>query len=230
MFGHLQGWFEKKAIHIFIGDYWRRFFPKLPSYQTFVARLNQLEQTFQTIAGYLSQQLGQARSPEIDHLIDSLQVMLAKVGHAYTATVAREVANVGFCASKKTYFHGVRLYTITQRRNGTLPLPNQIWMREGSCHDLRSVKADPNFETMLKEQQTTLYAPRKKPKGNESDDTQKYYNHLVSRLRQPIESFFNWLIDKTDIQRASTVRSTDDLLDHCFGKLTVAFLLLVSNS
>jgi hypothetical protein len=52
---------------------------------------------------------------------------------------------------------------------------------------------------------------------------------LVSRLRQPIESFFNWLIDKTDIQNASTVRSTEGLMLHCFGKLTLAFYLLVFN-
>lgn len=33
------------------------------------------------------------------------------------------------------YFHGVRLHAITQRRSGTIPLPKQIWLREGSCHD-----------------------------------------------------------------------------------------------
>lgn len=59
---------------------------------------------------------------------------------------------------------------------------------------------------------------------------QKYYNRLVSKIRQPIEGFFNWLIDKTDIQRASKVRSTDALFIHCFGKLTFAFILLVFNS
>lgn len=246
-FGHLNGLFEKKAIHQFIDNYWRPFFHRLPSYQTFVARLNQLEQTFQTVGGYLHEQLAGNRTPEIDHLIDSLPVMLAKGGHAYTATVAREVADVGYCASKKTYFHGVRLHTIAQRRNGTLPLPQQIWLREGSCHDLQSVREqaiylphssligdkafpDPTFQAMLEQQLTTLYAPVKKPRGKELSDTQKYYNRLVSRLRQPIESFFNWLIDKTDIQRASKVRSTDSLMIHCFGKLSFAFLLLVFNS
>lgn len=41
LFAHLQGVFAKKAMHKFINDYWREFFPLLPSYQTFVARLNQ---------------------------------------------------------------------------------------------------------------------------------------------------------------------------------------------
>jgi len=82
---------------------------------------------------------------------------------------------------------------------------------------------------MLQEQHTTLLAVRKKPKGKELSAGQKYYNRMVSRLRQPIESFFNWLIDKTDIQRAGTVRSTEGLMIHCWGKLTFAFYLLVFN-
>jgi hypothetical protein len=52
---------------------------------------------------------------------------------------------------------------------------------------------------------------------------------MVSRLRQPIESFFNWLTDKTDIQRAGRVRSTEGLMIHCFGKLTFAVYALVFN-
>lgn len=88
---------------------------------------------------------------------------------------------------------------------------------------------DPLFEEMLRRQQTRLYAPKKKPTGKELSQGEKYYNRLVSRLRQPIEGFFNWLIDHTDIQRAGTVRSSEGLLVHCFGKLTFAFYLLVFN-
>ena len=247
LFGHLQGVFEKKAIHKLIDDYWRHFFPTLPAYQTFVARLNQLEPTFQTIGGYWQKMLAENFEPEIDRIIDSMPVMLAVGGHAYAARVARDAADVGYCASKRIYFHGVRLHTIAQRRFERIPLPAQIWLREGSCDDLRSVREqeiylpgssligdkafpDPTFQQMLKEQQTTLYAPRKKPKGKELSRTEKYYNRLVSKLRQPIESFFNWLIEKTNIQRAGTVRSTEGLMVHCFGKLTFAMFLLVFNS
>jgi hypothetical protein len=247
LFGHLQGLFEKKAMHRLIDKYWRHYFPRLPAYQTFVARLNQLEQTFQTIGGYLNELSAHRRTPEIDHVIDSVPVMLAQGGHAYTARVARDLADVGYCASKRTYFHGVRLHAIAQRRIGTIPLPAQIWLREGSVHDVQSVReqeiylpnstligdkafSDSTFQQWLKEQQTTLSAVRKKPKGKELSETEKYYNRMVSRLRQPIESFFNWLIDKTDIQRAGTVRSTEGLMVHCFGKLTFAMFLLVFNS
>jgi hypothetical protein len=36
-------------MHQFIQDYWSEYFPKLPAYQTFVARLNRLEATFQSL-------------------------------------------------------------------------------------------------------------------------------------------------------------------------------------
>jgi hypothetical protein len=53
------------------------------------------------------------------------------------------------------------------------------------------------------------------------------YSHADSSVRQPIEYFFNWLIENTDIQRASKVRSTKGLLVHVFGKLAVAFISLI---
>ena len=69
--------------------------------------------------------------------------------------------------------------------------------------------------------------PLKKPKGKEQSESEKSYSRLVSKLRQPIESFFKWLNDKTQIQTASSVRSANGLLLHCFGKLTFALFLLV---
>lgn len=34
---------------------------------------------------------------ELDHLIDSMPVMLAQNGHAYAARVVRDFADVGYC-------------------------------------------------------------------------------------------------------------------------------------
>ncbi len=59
----------------------------------------------------------------------------------------------------------------------------------------------------------------------------KAYNDLfstaVSKIRQPIESLFNWLIEKTDIQRASKVRSTKGLFVHVFGKIATTYIFLI---
>ena len=54
------------------------------------------------------------------------------------------------------------------------------------------------------------------------------FSQAVSKIRQPIESFFNWLNEKTEIQRASKVRTTQGLLMHTFGKLTIAMLTYVN--
>jgi len=245
-FGHQQGRFEKKAIHALIKDYWLAYFPKLPAYQTFVARLNQLEPTFQALGGVLQARLHEQARAGADQVIDSMPVMLARGGHAYTARVARASAEVGYCASKKTFFHGVRLHTLAERRSGQLPSPQQIWVREGSCHDVRAVKEqapvisattlfadsaylDAELEAFLAEQNARLRTPRKKPKGKELSALEKHYNRCVSRLRQPIEGFFNWCNDHTDIQNAGTVRSEAGLWVHCWGKLAFAYFLLVFN-
>lgn len=85
----------------------------------------------------------------------------------------------------------------------------------------------PEIIRHLKEQGSQLIAPRKKPKGGGLTDAEKHYNRLVRKFRQPIEGLFNWINEKTGIQRASKVRSTDALMIHCWGKLAVAFFLLV---
>jgi Transposase DDE domain len=245
-FAHLEGCFEKKRMHHLIAKYWREWFPRLPSYQTFVLRLNRLEPTFQTFGAALSDALAATSTSEVDHLVDSLPVMLARHGHSYGARVGREVADIGYRAAKKTLFHGVRLHLIAQRRTGRLPLPQQAWLCAASYHDSKAfieqqpevpatelfgdlAYPTPEIIAHLKEQQTRLTAPRKKPKGKELTTDEKYYNRLVRRIRQPIESLFNWVEEKTGIQRASKVRSTDALLIHCWGKLAVAFFLLVFN-
>ncbi len=53
------------------------------------------------------------------------------------------------------------------------------------------------------------------------------FSKAVSTIRQPIEGFFNWLIEKMDIHRASKVRSIKGLQAHIFGKLAAAFLNFV---
>ena len=245
-FGHLNEKFQKKQIYDFIRHYWADWFPQLPSYQTFSYRLNLLEQTFQTIGAELFESLHAGQTPERDHLIDSFPVMLAQNGHAYSAKVARQIANVGYCAAKKTYFHGVRLHTIAMKRFEKLPSPSQIRLCEASHHDLTAAKEqhlrlpdttliadlaypEAEFENSLGRQNTLLYTGRKKPKGNDLTKFEKYHNRLIAKFRQPIESLFNWINEKTHIQKAGKVRSADGLLLHCWGKLAFAFFLLVFN-
>lgn len=243
-FAHLNGCFQKKQMFHFIKNYWSGWFPRLPAYQTFVWRLNQLEASFQTFGRVLTNQLASTQMPELDRIVDSMPVMLAAHGHSYRARVARDRADAGYCAAKKTRFHGVRLHFLAHRRGGSLPVPAQVWLCEASHHDSKAfLEQSPNLpdttlfgdlayptpaiKSQVKEQNSRLIAPQKKPKGKELTESEKYYNRLVRSLRQPIESLFNWIQEKTQIQRASKVRSTDALLTHCWGKLAVAYFLLV---
>jgi len=244
LFAHLNDKFQKKQMHDFIKDYWFSWFPNLPAYQTFVFRLNQLEPTFQTFGQVLLQFISAKTAAEIDSIVDSFPVMLAQQGHSYSARVAREIADAGFCAAKKTRFHGIRLHFITKRRSGKLPLPKQVWLCAASHHDSKAFKeqqiklpdttlfgdlafAGKQIAERLKEQKTKMLISKKKPKGKQLTSFEKYHNRLVSKFRQPIESLFNWINEKTEIQKASKVRSTSGLMMHCWGKLVFAFFSLV---
>lgn len=244
LFGHLNGLAQKKAIYCFTRNYWAEWFPDLPSYQAFCRRLNNLESSFQIISRQLLAALSRRQSAGIDHLVDSFPIMLAKSGFARRARVARDIASVGYCAAKRMHFYGVRLHLLARRRAGHLPIPAEIWFREAAVHDLTAFKeqspnllnsalfgdkafCDRALKNQLLAQNTKLFVPLKKPKGKEQKESDKKYSRLVSKFRQPIESFFKWLNDKTQMQTASAVRSTDGLLLHCFGKLSFALLLLV---
>src|SRR5215213_6505211 len=231
LFGQLNEKFNHRQIHQFIREYWLDWFPALPSYQAFNRRLNLLTDNFQVLFAYLLRQLSvnQKQLTE-DFLIDSMPVMLAVGTRAGSARVALEMAKTGFCATKQIHFHGVRLHLIGNRQAGALPLPAKVWLKEGNVHDLAALReiqdelpsginlfgdkaySDAAFKAELKAREIRLLTPLKKPKKETLTSSQKRFNKIVSSFRQPIESFFKWLIDKTDIQRASQVRSTDGLL------------------
>lgn len=173
-----------------------------------------------------------------------MPVMLAAQGHSYSAKVAREIADIGFCAAKKTRFHGIRLHFIARRQSARLPVPDQIWLCAASHHDSKAFleqKIDLSAGALLGDRaftgkpvrdrlahgQTQLLTAKKKPKGKLLSEIEKYHNRLIAKFRQPIESLFNWIIERTGIQTTSKVRSTDALMIHCWGKLVVALYLLV---
>jgi hypothetical protein len=83
------------------------------------------------------------------------------------------------------------------------------------------------YEPVAEKEQFTLYTPVKKEKGQKMlDAADRLLSTAISRVRQPIESFFNWIEEKTKIQVASKVRSYEGLMVHVFGKIAVALFLL----
>ena len=81
------------------------------------------------------------------------------------------------------------------------------------------------------EQNLDLNTPIKKEKGQEELFLfDKVLSTAVSRVRQPIESLFNWIDQKTGIQMASKVRSYKGLVVHVFARLAAAMFILAFNS
>ena len=78
-----------------------------------------------------------------------------------------------------------------------------------------------------------MFTPVKAIKGEPQTITQRekaardLFSAAVSKVRQPIESFFNWLNEHTNIQRAIKVRSTKGLIMHTMGKIAIAFIYLI---
>lgn len=250
LFGLLKGQFKQKALHTYVQEHWAAWFPHLPSYQAFNHRLNLLHEVWPVLLGELWQELGgPADSTEgADQLLDSLPIMLAVRGRSYAAKVAPELADQGYCESKKLWYHGVKLHVLGAKQYHQLPLPLSLCLTEASRHDLPVLKEevfvplpgtlfgdkayrDQATKETLAAQGTALCTPDKKEKGQKVYKVGQsgLWSRFVSAMRQPIESFFNWLIAKTEIQNAAKVRSSEGLLVHCYGKLTAAFYLLCFN-
>lgn len=250
LFGQLHGHYKQKRIHEYIGRHFADWFPDLPTYQSFNYRLNNLAETLPVIVFELLSQLGEGYHDyfEEDCVIDSMPIMLAVRGRSLQAKVAPEIANQSYCASKDVYYHGVKMHILARKHYGQLPQPEMLKITPAAEHDLRvlqefegkiigNVFADKAYkdgftERSFKEHGTVLCTPDKKTKNQEVYEVggSGLWSRFVSSIRQPIESLFNWINEKTDIQNGAKIRSANGLLVHCYGKLAVALFLLCFNS
>lgn len=222
------------------------WYPKLPSYGGYVQRLNRVAGIFVPLLERLCENFPQLEGvlPQI-RLMDALPIRMAHAKRSSRARVAPELANKGYCASKGEYYYGVKLHVLGLRRPGTLPLPTSLGLTPASDHDLTAfrqiasqiqggeVYVDKAYadellkQTCQTEQDLMMLTPIKKAKGQAYlDAADQLWSTAVSRVRQPIESLFNWIEQKTGIQRASKVRSSNGLLVHVFGRLAAAMWLL----
>lgn len=244
LFGHLQGLTQQRQIYDYFFNHWRAWFPALPSYQAVNRRFAELAPTFELLIEQLLTNGAWQIQVRDDRLIDSLPVMLVVGRRANRARVALDLARTGFCAVKQTHYYGVKLPLIAARRLGRLPLPEKIHLSEASQHDLSALRelaprlppnsglfadkayCDTETDNFFKEHRSFLLAVYKRRRNQPEADVPTLYNRFVSAVRQPIESLFGWIIEKTDLQNASRVRSSQGLKTHCYGKLAVACLLL----
>ncbi|MEZ3418756.1 MAG: transposase [Bacteroidales bacterium] len=250
LWGISQRRFEQKAIYSYTKNHLLEWFPKLPSYQAFSARLSRLAPAFQALAESWLSVIGVNLEEQLEYIVDSCPVILAKGPRSGHAKIASELCEKSYNSSRKEWYYGIKLHAIVARRPGHLPVPVSLMASGAAQHDLPAAKQivddhaalkpgrlyadkayiDASWAQSLKQNHALeLLTPRKKHKGDVlvSGDT---FSTFVSSVRQPIECFFNWLNQLTDIQTASMVRSLSGLLCHIFGRIAAALTRLLFNS
>ena len=238
-------------IYCFADDYLRSWFPKLPSYAAFNNRINRLSEAFRLLTDSLLRTYQPSDCSTQESLLDSLPVITCsgkRVGK-----VATELTEKGYCSTKSMFYYGIKLHTLAFRRENQLPFPEQLLITSAAENDLNvfrnawsniehrtffgdKIYHDHDFfERLYETQNAVMLTPVKAVKGQSEWEKQHdraandLFSKAVSKVRQPIEGWFNWLIEKTDFQRASKVRSAKGLLVHVFGKLAAAFIYLIFN-
>lgn len=226
-----------KAIHKHARRYWRGWFPKLPGYGAYVQRLNRIADCFPGLPERFCETGG---APPFAGLVDSMPVMLARQGRRFNAKVAPELASGGYCPTKNLYYYGVKIHLVGDFRPGTLPSPRFIGLAPAGLNDgpaleqavpalpYEELYADKAYEYLKRVRGLpfTVLTPVKKQKGQEHlDAADAWLSRAVSQVRQPVESIFNWIEEKTGIEIASKVRSYQGLLVHVFGRLAAAMFV-----
>lgn len=246
---HLEQRFLAIQIYDFANHYLRSWFPRLPSYAAFNMRVNRLSETFRLLASHLIEDFQPSDCNKDENLLDSMPIITC--GGKRTAKVALESVDKGYCSTKNMYYYGLKLHALGFSRPNMLPFPEQFVISSASESDLNAFKQSwggltnrtfygdkiynsaEYFEDLNNKSNSKMLTPIKgickqaevlKMRDRAYNDL---YSRAVSRKRQPIESLFNWLIHKTDIQRASKVRSTKGLFVHVFSRIAAAYIFLI---
>lgn len=244
-----QGIHKISKMHQFAIEYLLSWFPNLGSYQAFNNRLNRLSHVMNRLTEQLIDNFHPKDCIDKQSLLDSMPIITCSGKRS--AKVAKEIISKGYCSTKSMYYYGLKLHALGFRRIDKLPYPEQIIFTAASVNDLELYKQAwakmknrtffgdkiynnrDFFETMKLNFNSEMLTPLKAVKGM-TERLKKFdraandlYSRAVSRVRQPIEALFSWLIEKTDIQRASRVRSTKGLTMHVYGRLAAAFISLI---
>lgn len=247
LYGVIEGHRTIQAIHRYAQKHLMGWFPYLPDYKAYDHRVNQLHDAFAPLVELICEELiTTEKAEQLTGLTDSMPIIMAQRGRRFHAKVAPEIATKnGYCATKKMHYYGVKLHAIASRKKGSLPIPVCLGLTDAGMHDRKAFEQILSFlpENMLEcyadkayqvaaepihqEGHVTLLTPVKKDKGQAFLDTaDQWLSTAISQVRQPIESFFNWINEKTGIQIASKVRSYQGLMVHVFGKLAAALFIM----
>ena len=236
-----------KSMYCHLRDYWEGWFI-LPSYAVFNDRLNRLNEVFPALMALLLEKVPIEDDLKLVLIGDSFPIITCsgkRVGK-----VATNLTDKGRCASKGIWYYGVKLHALSHKIPKKLPFPQYLGITKASVHDSVPMKdvlsglsnadvyldkayCDARLEEIMEKNQSKLITPIKDKKGQSEQQKQRdsaynqSINTAVAKVRQPIESFFSWINEKTDLQNASKVRSEKGLLLHVYGKVVATIIILM---
>nr|WP_251979584.1 transposase [Salinibacter ruber] len=143
---YLFGLFKKREtvsdIHEYAKDHFSDWFPDLPTQKSYNRRPGRLSAVFSPPVEKALQKIdGKRAGKTILRIADSMPIMISKGPRASQARVGFEqIADVGYCSSKNTFYHGAKLHVVAERRNDQLPVPKRIGLTSASENDLKALR------------------------------------------------------------------------------------------
>jgi hypothetical protein len=225
-----------------MNNYYRDWFPDLPSYEGFNHRLNGLADVMPMFTQHCFdawKELPESMATKVI-VTDSFPVLTASGKRSSSHCTV--ISNKGRCATKGLWYRGVKVHMGGFEQSRTLPIPAYLIISPASVHDKTAQQdflpefintivvgdrayVDQSLSQQMKENNSELITPPRFGRGTTELDHQldsaanSLANTVVSRLRQPIETIFSWLVGHVDIERASRVRSFRGLMVHIYGKI-----------
>lgn len=246
VFAELMGCRTKKHGYRYLRTHFHSWFPRLPSYEVYSRKLNKYHEALGYIFMVLSRKHGRADQPFV--MIDTEPIEVCQPQHSRHSKAAQPFVSKGYCAAKKKYYVGAKLQLVGQGRCRRLPFPIEYSVATASAHDLEIAKetlphslcesidlygdkayAGQSFQLELFENKgINMITPIKREKGQTHLMLfQQASNSIHASIRQPIDTLFGWINDKTGIQNASKVRSMNGLFYHVAIKMLAALIALI---
>jgi hypothetical protein len=188
---------KKTEIYDYTVRYMSRWFPKLPNYSNFNARINALNPVSLALIPILLQDIdneGIVKGISQDIvLVDSYPIILCSGKRQ--GKVATELSDKSFCATKNLYYYGVKMHMVARKVEKTIPLMDFVSITSASENDWaafrltalrpilhklegKAILADkayadiPLNQELLTLQDTYIYTPVKLIKGQTQTERQ----------------------------------------------------------
>ena len=142
LYGITLGFRTKRSVYNFAKEHLKKYCEHLPTYKQFCERINKLAPVFEQLC---NAELKVKPKTSKTHIVDSAPIVVAKGSRSSRAKTAFELADKGYCASKKIWYYGVKIHILAEERLHSLPIPRKILVTKASEHDLNAAK------TMLKD-------------------------------------------------------------------------------